>query len=138
MNFNDNSYQLPPWFVTILPDCKNVVLNTAKINSLTTIPKFVRQSSSNAVDASGGFISGWSWFNEPIGVLSSNAVMKPRLLEQINITADKSDYLWYLLSTNVQVDEPFLKDGSQTVLHVESLGLALHAYINGKLAGDVN
>lgn len=41
-------------------------------------------------------------------------------------------------STNVEVDEPFLKDGSQTVLHVESLGHALHAYINGKLAGEVD
>ncbi|KAG5566745.1 hypothetical protein RHGRI_002326 [Rhododendron griersonianum] len=136
VNFNGNSYQLPPWSVSILPDCKNVVLNTAKINSATTIPKFVRQSSSNAIDASGGFLAGWSWFNEPVGISSSNAVTKPGLLEQINTTADESDYLWYSLSTNVQVDEPFLKDGSQTVLHVESLGHALHAYVNGKLAGS--
>lgn len=34
--------------------------------------------------------------------------------------------------------EPFLQDGSQTVLHVESLGHALHAFINGKLAGTGN
>jgi hypothetical protein len=39
-------------------------------------------------------------------------------------------------STNIKGDEPFLEDGSQTVLHVESLGHALHAFINGKLAGD--
>lgn len=32
VNFNGNSYQLPPWSVSILPDCKNVVLNTAKVN----------------------------------------------------------------------------------------------------------
>jgi len=136
VNFNGNSYQLPPWSVSILPDCKNVVLNTAKINSAATIPKFVRQSSSDAVDASEAFLSGWSWFNEPVGISSNNAVMKPGLLEQINTTADKSDYLWYSLSTNIKGGEPFLKDGSQTVLHVESLGHALHAYVNGKLAGS--
>lgn len=68
-----------------------------QINSATTIPKFVRQSSSNAVDAAGGFLDGWSWFNEPVGISSSNAVTKPGLLEQINTTADESDYLWYSL-----------------------------------------
>lgn len=41
----------------------------------------------------------------------------------------------YFVSTNIKGDEPFL-DGSQTVLHVESLGHALHVFINGKLAGD--
>jgi hypothetical protein len=40
-------------------------------------------------------------------------------------------------STNIEGDEPFLEDGSQTILHVESLGHALHAFINGKLAGDL-
>ncbi|WJX09622.1 Beta-galactosidase 8 [Trifolium repens] len=32
VTFNGNSYHLPGWFVSILPDCKNVVLNTAKIS----------------------------------------------------------------------------------------------------------
>lgn len=31
VKFNGNSYQLPAWSVSILPDCKNVVLNTAKV-----------------------------------------------------------------------------------------------------------
>lgn len=31
VNFNGNSYHLPAWSVNILPDCKNVVLNTAKV-----------------------------------------------------------------------------------------------------------
>ncbi|KAK4493436.1 hypothetical protein RD792_011569 [Penstemon davidsonii] len=32
VNFNGHSYHLPAWSVSILPDCKNVVLNTAKVN----------------------------------------------------------------------------------------------------------
>ncbi|KAL7201941.1 hypothetical protein ACSBR1_033602 [Camellia fascicularis] len=136
VKFNGNSYHLPAWSVSILPDCKNAVLNTAKINSVTTIPKFVRQSSNDDVTTSEAFLSGWSWFNEPVGISSKNAFTKLGLAEQINTTADLSDYLWYSLSTDIQGDEPFLQDGSQTVLHVESLGHALHAFINGKLAGS--
>ncbi|KAI7992809.1 Beta-galactosidase 8 [Camellia lanceoleosa] len=129
VNFNGNSYNLPAWSVSILPDCKNVVLNTAKINSVATIPQFTRQSLNDNVGASEAFLSGWSWFNEPVGISSNNAFMQLGLAEQINTTADKSDYLWYSLSTNSQ-------GGSQTVLHVESLGHVLHAFINGKLAGS--
>ncbi|KAK2455382.1 beta-galactosidase [Trifolium repens] len=32
VTFNGNSYHLPGWFVSILLDCKNVVLNIAKIS----------------------------------------------------------------------------------------------------------
>lgn len=39
-------------------------------------------------------------------------------------------------STVIKDNEPFVEDGSQTVLHVESLGHALHAFVNGKLAGN--
>ncbi|KAL6967271.1 Beta-galactosidase 8 [Sarracenia purpurea var. burkii] len=39
-------------------------------------------------------------------------------------------------STDIPGDEPFLQDGSQSFLHVESLGHALHVFVNGKLAGS--
>lgn len=135
VKFNGNSYRLPAWSVSILPDCKNVVLNTAKINSATMVPSFIHQSLNSNVDSSEAIGSDWSWINEPVGISLDSAFVKLGLLEQINTTADKSDYLWYSLSTNIKGDEPFL-DGSQTVLHVESLGHALHVFINGKLAGD--
>ena len=31
VTFNGNSYHLPAWYVSTLPDCKSVVLNTAKV-----------------------------------------------------------------------------------------------------------
>ncbi|XVE59812.1 hypothetical protein DITRI_Ditri05aG0076900 [Diplodiscus trichospermus] len=138
VNFNGNSYNLPAWSVSILPDCKNVVLNTAKINSRTVIPSFVHKSLNINADSTEALGSGWSWINEPVGISKADAFNKLGLLEQINTTADKSDYLWYSLSINVKGDEPFLENGSQTVLHVESLGHALRAFINGKLAGSGN
>ena len=32
VQFNGNSYHLPAWSVGVLPDCKNVVYNTAKFS----------------------------------------------------------------------------------------------------------
>ncbi|KAK6144452.1 hypothetical protein DH2020_021272 [Rehmannia glutinosa] len=136
VNFNDKSYHLPAWSVSILPDCKNVVLNTAKINSVATISKFVRQPSKDDATATDAYLSGWSWINEPVGISSNSAFTKLGLLEQINTTADQSDYLWYSLSIETKGDHPFVKDGSQTTLHVDSLGHALYAFINGELTGS--
>ncbi|KAF2288798.1 hypothetical protein GH714_014248 [Hevea brasiliensis] len=123
VTFNGNSYILPAWSVSILPDCKNVALNTAKINSVNVITSFTRQSLVGDVASSKALSFGWSWITEPVGISKKDAFVKSGLLEQINTTADKSD-------------EPFLEDGSQTVLHVDSLGHALHVFVNGKLAGS--
>ncbi|XP_068309481.1 beta-galactosidase 8-like [Pyrus communis] len=136
VTFNGNSYQLPAWSVSILPDCKNVALNTAKINSAAMIPSFMHHSVIDNIDSSEALGSGWSWINEPVGISKKDAFTRVGLLEQINTTADKSDYLWYSLSIDVTSSDAFLQDGSQTILHVESLGHALHAFINGKPAGS--
>lgn len=63
---------------------------------MSTIAKFVRQSSEDAATETDAF-SGWIWIPEPVGISSENAFTKPGLLEQINTTADQSDYLWYSL-----------------------------------------
>ncbi|KAK7257723.1 hypothetical protein RIF29_31901 [Crotalaria pallida] len=132
VSFNGNSYLLPAWSVSILPDCKNVVLNTAKINSASTISSFTTESIKEVVGLEDSS-TGWSWINEPIGISKDDAFSKLGLLEQINTTADTSDYLWYSLSIDFEDDI-----GAQTVLHIQSLGHALHAFINGKLAGSGN
>lgn len=31
VKFNGQSYTLPPWSVSILPDCRHVAFNTAKV-----------------------------------------------------------------------------------------------------------
>ncbi|KAI3849823.1 hypothetical protein MKW98_026737 [Papaver atlanticum] len=136
VNFNGNSYHLPAWSVSILPDCKNVIFNSAKINSQVVKQKFHRQSDDKIDNSAAEFQSGWSWFVEPVGISKSDAFSKQGLLEQINTTSDVSDYLWYSLSTEVKENEPLLQGDSQPVLHVESLGHALNVFINGKLAGS--
>ncbi|XP_073137651.1 beta-galactosidase 8-like [Henckelia pumila] len=146
VSFNGDSYDLPAWSVSILPDCQNVVFNTAKINSATTIPKFIHQASQNGTysvasnqngtTSAGPPLSQWSWFREPVGISSKSAFVLLGLVEQINTTADKSDYLWYSMSTQINGNDPLLRDGSQLLLHVDSLGHALYAFVNGQLAGS--
>lgn len=39
--------------------------------------------------------SGWSYVREPVGISKADAFTRNGLVEQINTTADASDYLWY-------------------------------------------
>jgi len=122
------------------------------------ISTFATESLKEEVDSLDGSSSEWSWISEPVGISRPDAFTKSGLLEQINTTADRSDYLWYslryksfqgwdsffwleFLHAHVNffnlfwsiVDED--NAGDQPVLHIESLGHALHAFVNGKLAG---
>lgn len=134
VNFGGISYTLPAWSVSILPDCKHEAFNTAKMNAMTMVPEFVINASNDT--SSGASLSGWSWANEPVGTSRTDAFSKVGLADQINTTSDKSDYLWYSFSTNFTGSEPVLQGGSQTILHVESLGHGLYAFVNGKFAGS--
>ncbi|GAU12955.1 hypothetical protein TSUD_97660 [Trifolium subterraneum] len=132
VTFNGNSYHLPGWSVSILPDCKNVVLNTAKINSASMISSFATESLKEEVDSLDGSSSGWSWISEPVGISKADAFSKPGLLEQINTTADRSDYLWYSLSFVVEDNA-----ADQYVLHIESLGSKAGNSGNAKVNVDI-
>ncbi|XP_039126406.1 beta-galactosidase 6-like isoform X3 [Dioscorea cayenensis subsp. rotundata] len=80
--------------------------------------------------------SEWTFVNEPIGISKSDAFAKPRLLEQINTTADVSDYLWYSISIEISGGEPFLFNGTLSNLYVESLGHVLQVFVNKKYSGS--
>ncbi|VAI07608.1 unnamed protein product [Triticum turgidum subsp. durum] len=133
VTFNGKAYKLPAWSVSVLPDCKNVVLNTAQINSQVASTQmrnlgFRTQASYGSSVETELASSTWSYAVEPVGITKENAMTKPGLMEQINTTADASDFLWY--ST-----EPYL-NGSQSNLLVNSLGHVLQVFINGKFAGS--
>nr|XP_010910537.1 LOW QUALITY PROTEIN: beta-galactosidase 6-like [Elaeis guineensis] len=141
VTFNGKSYHLPAWSVSILPDCRNVVFNTAQISSQATHLEMRyltsnSQDSDQPIDSSKASQSDWSFAIEPVGISKSDAFTKSGLLEQINTTADVSDYLWYSISIEIKGDEQFLFNGTQSNLHVESLGHVVHAFVNGKLSGS--
>ncbi|CAI0461499.1 unnamed protein product [Linum tenue] len=102
--FNNMHYNLPPWSISILPDCRNVVFNTAKV-------VMNRGYDGSTFTASG-------------------------LLEQINVTRDASDYLWYITNVDIGSSEAFLRGGELPTLIVRSSGHAVHVFINGQLSGS--
>ncbi|CAN0852626.1 Beta-galactosidase 6 [Linum grandiflorum] len=90
VHFKGNEYFLAAWSVSILPDCKNVAFNTAKVQRA-----FV---SSYRNEVSLATLSSWSWYQEQVGIWGNDSFTKSALLEQISTTKDKSDFLWYSTS----------------------------------------
>ncbi|XP_043713345.1 beta-galactosidase 3-like [Telopea speciosissima] len=126
--FNNMHYNLPPWSVTILPDCRNAVYNTAKVG--------VQTSEMQMLPTNAELLS-WETYDEDVSSLDDNSVTTANgLLEQINVTRDASDYLWYITSVEVGSQESFLHGGEQPSLTIQSTGHALHVFINGQLSGS--
>lgn len=41
VTYSNMQYDLPPWSISILPDCKNEIFNTAKVRKIHLLLKFV-------------------------------------------------------------------------------------------------
>lgn len=142
--FNGLHYDLPPWSISILPDCKTTVFNTARVrlgiellvhattlffltlieilaeivylsfswsiysisivllHHINIFEKHVlkdmliqvrSQISQMKMEWAGGFT--WQSYNEEINSLGEESFTTVGLLEQINVTRDSTDYLWY-------------------------------------------
>ncbi|XP_030499794.2 beta-galactosidase 3 [Cannabis sativa] len=126
--FNNMHYNLPPWSISILPDCRNVVFNTAKIGVQTSKMEMLPTSSE---------LFSWESYNEDVSSIDDRSTFTaPGLLEQINVTRDTSDYLWYITSVDISASESFLHGGELPTLIVQSTGHAVHVFINGQLTGS--
>lgn len=110
--FGNMHYNLPPWSISILPDCKNTVYNTARVSTRTLIflpqqhcealliltefhVKVGAQSSRMKMTPVGRGFS-WQSYNEETSSYDDSTFTATGLLEQINTTRDASDYLWYM------------------------------------------
>ncbi|ONK73107.1 uncharacterized protein A4U43_C04F27330 [Asparagus officinalis] len=133
--FQNKSYHLPAWSVSILPDCKNVAFNTAKVRSQKSIVDMLPAS----LEASVTFPQKhsreiqWEIFMEKAGVWGEPDFVKNGFVDHINTTKDSTDYLWYTTSLYIDESEGFLDGGNQPILIVESKGHAVHAFVNQKL-----
>ncbi|KAK8601310.1 hypothetical protein V6N12_051147 [Hibiscus sabdariffa] len=122
--FNDRHYNLPPWSISILPDCRNVVFNTAKVRVKTSHTQMLPTSSK---------LFSWETYDEDISSLGLRSRLTAQgLLEQMNVTRDTSDYL----CVDISPSESFLRGGQKPTLNVDSAGHALHVYINGQFSGS--
>lgn len=128
VSFGNVQYDLPPWSISILPDCKTAAYNTAKVRRIRLIvrlapqhPQMVltvyqkgffffgvifcayfdfkqlnSQSSQKAMTPAGTRFSWQSYREESATSNSDKTFIADGLREQINVTWDKSDYLWYM------------------------------------------
>ncbi|GKU90013.1 hypothetical protein SLEP1_g4066 [Rubroshorea leprosula] len=126
--FNNKHYNLPPWSISILPDCKNVVFNTASVGVQTSGMQMLPTKS---------MMFSWATYDEDISSLGEGLTLTAAgLLDQINVTRDRSDYLWYITSVDISPSESFLRGGQKPTLTVDSAGHAVHIFINGLLSGS--
>ncbi|XP_028774228.1 beta-galactosidase-like [Neltuma alba] len=126
--FGSGQYDLPPWSISILPDCKTAVFNTASVGAQSTVMEMT------PVD---GQFTWQSYNEEPASSSEDDSFTEYALWEQLNVTWDSSDYLWYTTDVNIDPDEAFIKSGESPFLTVMSAGHALHVFINGQLSGTV-
>ncbi|KAB1210500.1 Beta-galactosidase 3 [Morella rubra] len=140
VEFQNASYHLPAWSVSILPDCKNVVFNTAKVRTQTNIVEMVPEDlkSSGASTDKGVRPLRWEVFMEKAGIWGEADFTRNGFVDHINTTKDTTDYLWYTTSIFVSGNEEFLKNGNHPVLLIESKGHALHAFVNQKLQASAS
>ncbi|XP_074307945.1 beta-galactosidase 6 isoform X5 [Silene latifolia] len=125
VDFQNSSYQLPPRSISILPDCLNVTFSTAKV----TTESSTRTSRSNIALSSS---ETWEMYNEISPNFLDNSFEADDLLEHMNATKDKSDYLWY--TVRFQPDSSC----SEPTIHVLSYAHAAHAFVNGIYAGGAH
>ncbi|KAJ0041463.1 hypothetical protein Pint_27446 [Pistacia integerrima] len=135
VEFRNASYNLPARSVSILPDCKNVVFNSAKVSSPTSRVEMVPDNLQ---------ATKWEIFKKKVGIWGQVDFMQNDLVDHVNTTKFASDYLWYNTrlsyfhddSIYVNEDEEFLKKGYLPTLQIESKGHALHVFVNGELQGS--
>ncbi|XP_019170092.1 PREDICTED: beta-galactosidase 8-like isoform X1 [Ipomoea nil] len=132
VKFKGKSYFLPAWSVSILPDCKNVVFNTARVTSQKTLGSTFTENPIATMSSLAS--STWSWFKESVGVSGNGSFEASSLLEQINTTKDQSDFLWYTTSINVDQNNERGKT-KEVELTISSLGHAALVFVNKKLIG---
>ncbi|XP_017983039.1 PREDICTED: beta-galactosidase [Theobroma cacao] len=126
VTFGNVQYDLPAWSISILPDCKTAVFNTARLGA---------QSSQKKMETVNSAFSWQSYNEESPSADDQDATVKDGLLEQIYVTRDASDYLWYMTDVQIDPNEGFLTSGQDPSLTIWSAGHALHVFINGQLSG---
>lgn len=132
VKFRNRRYHLPAWSVSILPDCKNVVYNTAKVGSHASVVDMVPENLRPSVGSPKKDLKALQWevFVEKPGIWAKPEFNMTGFVDHINTTKDTTDYLWVTTSFYVGNDEMFLKNSSSPVLFIKSKGHALHVFVN--------
>ncbi|KAJ4846033.1 Beta-galactosidase 9 [Turnera subulata] len=146
VRFLGQTYSLPPWSVSILPDCRNTVFNTAKVAIQTSIK--VAESALTLVSdgfvpkqfvaQNEGALSSWTTVKEPITVWSENNFTAKGILEHLNVTKDHSDYLWHFARIYVSDEDiAFWEENKASPeVRIDSIRDVLRVFVNGQLSDN--
>eukprot|EP01007_Sphenomonas_quadrangularis_P000027 NODE_100_length_2160_cov_2823.182378_g63_i1.p2 GENE.NODE_100_length_2160_cov_2823.182378_g63_i1~~NODE_100_length_2160_cov_2823.182378_g63_i1.p2 ORF type:complete len:630 (+),score=243.58 NODE_100_length_2160_cov_2823.182378_g63_i1:24-1892(+) len=117
ITFLGETYTLPAWSFSLLADCKKETYNTALI-----------KNAAHATWQEGMPVQGWSSAQDAVGVWGT-PVIASSPLNQLAVTSDETDYLWYVANFTSPVS------GQATISIGWGGGDALGGiYVNGKLA----
>ncbi|KAK3034526.1 hypothetical protein RJ639_032515 [Escallonia herrerae] len=131
LSFQGSEYIVPAWSVSILPDCKTEVYNTAKVNTQTS----VTVKKSNEAESEPTSLK-WVWRPENIddaAVQGKGEISASQLVDQ-KVTNDVSDYLWYMTSVNLDKNDPIWSENM--TIRINGTGQVIHAYVNGEYLGS--
>ncbi|KAJ0026159.1 hypothetical protein Pint_08133 [Pistacia integerrima] len=117
--FQNSSYELPPKSISILPDCKTVAFNTAKVSTQINTRSMTIRHKLHSKET-------WEEYTETIPNFDNTSLRAKTLLEHMNTTKDTSDYLWYTFRLQHNSSD------AQSILSVQSHGHVLHAFVNGE------
>ncbi|XLR42332.1 hypothetical protein S83_026992, partial [Arachis hypogaea] len=125
VQFRNKTYELLPKSISILPDCQNVTFNTANVNTTNNTRIYFNRQNFSSIDD-------WEKFEDVIPNFDDTPLRSNTLLEQMNTTKDKSDYLWYTtrFEYNLSCSEP--------TLVVESRAHVAHAFVNTTYIGGAH
>ncbi|XP_031118394.1 beta-galactosidase 15-like [Ipomoea triloba] len=129
INYQGTDYKVPAWSVSILPDCKTEVYNTAKVNTQTTV---MVKEGDKATDEGSAAALRWSWRPEMVDdtILQGKGQFSANQILDQKVANDVSDYIWYMTSVNLDKDDPIWSKDMR--LRVNGTGQVLHVYANGK------
>ncbi|XP_020106800.1 beta-galactosidase 15 isoform X2 [Ananas comosus] len=142
------NFDLPPWSVSILPDCQNVAFNTAKVGTQLSIKTVESGSPSYSTASAPGFLlldgkdlhisKTWSILKEPIGAWGNNSFTTQGILEHLNVTKDVSDYLWYITRVNISDEDVAFWDekGASPFITINKTRDVVRIFVNGHLSGS--
>ncbi|XP_022638745.1 beta-galactosidase 9 isoform X1 [Vigna radiata var. radiata] len=147
VTFRGRRYTIPPWSVSVLPDCTNTVFNTAKVRAQTSVKlvEFDLPTVSNIFpaqqsrDHNGIYYISKSWMTtkEPLNIWSKSSFTVEGIWEHLNVTKDQSDYLWY--STRISVSDSDIlfweENDVRPKLTIDGVRDILRVFVNGQLIG---
>ncbi|XP_056164391.1 beta-galactosidase 16-like [Syzygium oleosum] len=123
--FQNIPFGLPPKSISILPDCKTAVFNTAETSTKVSTRTMTINQKLDSSDK-------WQEYKEAVVSFDMTSFRANTLLDHMNVTKDASDYLWYTF--RVQQNSP----NAKAELDVFSHGHALHVFVNGVYGGSAH